>query len=64
MWHKVVLVKVAEDEARCYVCNKRKKKVELLDLTGGIYRCKGHRSETIKEASKANLEARGKESIV
>ena len=57
-------MKVAEDEARCYVCNKRKKKVELLDLTGGIYRCKGHRWNTVLEASKANLEARDKESIV
>jgi len=58
------MMKVAEDEARCYVCNKRKKKVELLDLTGGIYRCKGHRWNTVLEASKANLEARDKESIV
>ena len=58
------MMKLQSDEARCYVCNKRKKKVELLDLTSGIYRCKGHRSESIKQASKANLEARGKESIV
>lgn len=57
-------MKVAEDEARCYVCGKRKKKVELLNLTSGIYRCKGHRWEKVLEASKAYLEARNKESIV